>query len=217
MRSLDTKLLIAHSFIDLVEAGDFKKVSVSDIVLASHKNRKTFYYHFPDRSKLTVWIFRYNLSRNLTEAIPPQYLVYNKAEDKELAPFPYYTFIKEGVRSINGAPFFEQLDRTFNDHKSFYAQALADNAADGLTAYLLRLYTPALKRDIEFILSNRFLNDRNQEFLAEFYTGAFVSYLTKRVQARESQPLASVTGAFGNLIHDSIAEEIGKQQQERML
>jgi hypothetical protein len=44
-----------------------------------------------------------------------------------------------------------------------------------------------------------------------------VSYLTKRVQARESLPLSAVTGAFGNLIHDSIAEEISKQQQERML
>ena len=32
------------------------KVSVSNIVERSQRNRKTFYYHFSDRSKLIQWM-----------------------------------------------------------------------------------------------------------------------------------------------------------------
>lgn len=217
MSSLDTKLLIAHSFITLVEAGDYRKVSVSDIVAASKKNRKTFYYHFPDRSKLVTWIFRYDLAQCLKRIVPEDGLVYNKRDPKELAGFPYYTFIKDGVRSIDGAPFFLSLDACFTARQAYYAQVLSDTTAEGLPAYMRELYTPALRHDIEFILSNRFLNERNQQFLAEFYTGAFITYFSTRVLGHDVPALASVAGPFQNLIHDSIAGEISRQQQERML
>ena len=46
MSTLDTKRLIASAFVQLCEEHPLKKVSVSDIIEKTGKNRKTFYYHF---------------------------------------------------------------------------------------------------------------------------------------------------------------------------
>ena len=43
MRTLDTKLLIADALVELCATHPLKKVSISDIVERTGKNRKTFY------------------------------------------------------------------------------------------------------------------------------------------------------------------------------
>ena len=45
-----------------------------------------------------------------------------------------------------------------------------------LRNYLYNLYVNAIKRDIDIILSNRYLPQDNIDFLAEFYTCAFLYY-----------------------------------------
>lgn len=217
MSALDTKVLIAESFISLVESGDYRKVSVSDIVAASGKNRKTFYYHFSDKSRLVVWIFRWDLAKELTKRVSEEHLVYPKSDPDCTELFPYYTFIKSGVRSIDATPFFEAFDACLRKRPHFYSQVLADYARDGLGAYLHQLYTPALLRDIKTILSNRYLKDVNQQFLAEVSVDAFLSYFTRRAIAGITTPASAEAGPFKNIIHDALAEEITRQQQDRVL
>ena len=66
MGTLDTKLLIADALVQLCEEQPLKKVSISDIVERTGKNRKTFYYHFEDRmlslfgSSDTIWDSSFN-------------------------------------------------------------------------------------------------------------------------------------------------------------
>ena len=52
MGTLDTKLLISDALVQLCEEQPLKKVSISDIVERTGKNRKTFYYHFEDKNAL---------------------------------------------------------------------------------------------------------------------------------------------------------------------
>lgn len=54
MGPLDTKLLIADAFVELCDEMPLKKVSISDIVERTGKNRKTFYYHFVDKEALII-------------------------------------------------------------------------------------------------------------------------------------------------------------------
>ncbi|MCR5582893.1 MAG: TetR/AcrR family transcriptional regulator C-terminal domain-containing protein [Eggerthellaceae bacterium] len=219
MGSIDTKLLIAQSFIGLVEQEGLQKVSVSNIVERSQRNRKTFYYHFSDRSKLIQWIFRYGMAEELKKRVREDELVYPKNDTGDLARLPYYTFTKEGVRSINADAFFEALDACFRSKKKYYADVLSETGIDSLSEYLFQLYVPALRNDIEFILSNRFLNEANQQFLAEFYTGAFITYYKRRIceKLADGERVLADMGPFSNIIHSSIASEINAQQRERML
>ena len=52
MGSVDTMKLMGDAFVSLARRFPLEKISVSDIVAASGKNRKTFYYHFNDKSHL---------------------------------------------------------------------------------------------------------------------------------------------------------------------
>jgi AcrR family transcriptional regulator len=72
MNSFDTKYLIAKTFIELCDKASIQKVSISDIVNATGKNRKTFYYHFDDKNSLIMWIFRYDMGGILKDKFPPR-------------------------------------------------------------------------------------------------------------------------------------------------
>ena len=61
-----------------------------------------------------------------------------------------------------------------------------DNNPYSLRNYLYNLYLPALRRDIHIILSNRYLPEENIQFLAEFYTCAFLYYHIRKCD----QPLS---------------------------
>ena len=55
MNALSTMLLIADAFVSLCDEMPLRKVSISDIVQRTGKNRKTFYYHFEDIFSLLQW------------------------------------------------------------------------------------------------------------------------------------------------------------------
>ena len=63
MSAMNTMLLIVDAFVSLCDEMPLQKVSISDIVERTGKNRKTFYYHFVDKNYLIDWIFRYDLGQ----------------------------------------------------------------------------------------------------------------------------------------------------------
>ena len=112
MASSDTMELMGESFVSLAEKLPIERISVSDIVAASGKNRKTFYYHFEDKAHLIRWVFRNDLAETLLERFDSDHLVYEREEDGAIADKPYYAFKKVGVRSRDGSEFFQALADT---------------------------------------------------------------------------------------------------------
>ena len=98
MGSMNTMSLIAETFVSLTEHEPPEKIAVSDIVAASGKNRKTFYYHFVDKNHLIAWIFRCDLGMLLRKRFDENLLVYEHDETGKdpLAQHPYYMFNKKG-------------------------------------------------------------------------------------------------------------------------
>lgn len=217
MGSIDTMTLLGNSFISLAEHLPIEKISVSDIVAASSKNRKTFYYHFEGKESLIRWIFRRDLGAVLTERIEPEELVYEKSGVQTLLPYPYYICKKVGVRSLDGSEFAFALAACFQNRRSYYAKVLRLSGPDSLGAYLRALYIPAFESDIRFILSNRYLAEGNVRFLAEFYVGALLSYLFEKVCDPTCADLMANVKPFQNIIHSSLESEIKKQQLKRVL
>lgn len=217
MGSTDTMKLMGDAFVELAEQRPLEKISVSDIVAASGKNRKTFYYHFEGKSHLIRWVFRSDLAHMLQNRFEGARLVYEEDREGPMAELPYYAFKKVGIRSLDGSDFLRTLSDTFQNRRSYYAKALRSDEPDGLRAYLHELYTPALANDIRFILSNRSLDEANVRFLAEFYTGALVTYMTNRLNDPSVQDVFSDIEPFENIIHDSIEHAIKEQQFKRVL
>ncbi len=217
MGSTDTMALLGNSFIELAEHSPIEKISVSDIVSASGKNRKTFYYHFEGKESLIRWIFRKDLADTLIEHIDVEELVYERQGSGTYPDLPYYVCRKVGVRSLDGSAFSEMLATCLQNRRSFYGKVLRFTGPDSLQAYLRRLYIPALTADIRFILSNRYLSDANVRFLAEFYTGAILTYIFDKVCDPTCTDILTDVKPFQNIVHSSLESEIKKQQLQRVL
>ena len=198
MGSLDTMGLLGNSFIELAQHQPIEKISVSDIVAASGKNRKTFYYHFESKEHLIRWVFRRDLADVLKANVADDDLLFEPEGNDSFPSLPYYVHKKVGVRS-------------------YYAKTLRMSGPDSLQAYLYRLYVPAMAADIRFILSNRYLSEGNVRFLSEFYTGAILSYLQHKVCDPTCADITADVKPFQNIVHSSLESEIKKQQLRRVL
>lgn len=216
MKTPSTMLLIADAFVSLCDEMPLKKVSVSDIVERTGKNRKTFYYHFENKDKLIIWLFRYDLGMVLKKHFQESSLIYEEPSDDIVSYYPYYVRQKSGVRSLDHAEFFECFAEVLESRRTFYNQALLDNGAFSLRNYLYDLYLDALKKDIRFILSNRYLSASNVDFLAEFYTSAFLYYFIRRCD-QPGKPVMGDRGPFSNIIHRTLEAEINESQRLRNL
>ena len=217
MASSDTMELMGESFVSLAEKLPIERISVSDIVAASGKNRKTFYYHFEDKNALIIWKFRYDLGLELQNRFPENILVYKKDEDPSLSSFPFYITQKSGVRSLDHSKFFDAFAIVLERNRAFYMQAFAETGPATLREYLYDLYLPALRNDITIILANRYLPEENIDFLSEFYTCAFLSYFTHKCEQPGTKHLISNAGPFSNIIHSSMESEIKEAQLRRNL
>lgn len=112
MATLSTKLLIADALVELCETDKLNKISVSDIIEMTGKNRKTFYYHFEDKESLIIWKFRYDLGQELLALFPADVLIYEDPIDKnneDYKDFPYYITQKSGVRSLDHSAFLMHM------------------------------------------------------------------------------------------------------------
>ena len=89
--------------------------------------------------------------------------------------------------------------------------------AGNLTDYLYGLFIPAMRRDVEFVLSNRQLRDASIDFLAEFYTGALLSIILRRACDPHAGRICEGIGPFSNIVHASLENTIKEQQLRRML
>ena len=216
MKTPGTMLLIADAFVSLCDEMPLKKVSFSDIVERTGKNRKTFYYHFENKDKLIIWLFRYDLGKLLEERFSESVLLYEKPSEDIVSYYPYYIRQKSGVRSLSHAEFFDCFAEVIESRRNFYNQALLDNGPFSLRNYLYDLYLNALKSDIELILSNRYLPSNNADFLAEFYTGAFLYYFIRRCD-QPGKPVMGDRGPFSNIIHRTLETEINESQRMRNL
>ena len=217
MGSLDTMGLLGNSFIELAEHQPIEKISVSDIVAASGKNRKTFYYHFESKEHLIRWVFRRDLADVLKANVADDDLLFEPEGDDSFPSLPYSVHKKVGVRSLDGSVFFDMLAECFQYRRSYYAKTLRMSGPDSLQAYLYRLYVPAMAADIRFILSNRYLSEGNVRFLSEFYTGAILSYLQHKVCDPTCTDITADVKPFQNIVHSSLESEIKKQQLRRVL
>lgn len=219
MGSQGTMQLIAETFVTLTETDPPEKIAVSDIVAASGKNRKTFYYHFVDKNHLIAWIFRFDLGTLLLDRFGEDQLVYESDRNGKdpSSRYPYYLFNKKGVRSLDHSEFFYVLAECLQNRRAYYAKVLRDGAQNSLRDYLYRLYAPALEKDVRFILSNRYLKEESVRFLAEFSTGAFLSYFIGQTMNPQKTDITEGVGPFANIVHSSLENEIKEQQLRRML
>lgn len=184
------------------------------------KHRKTFYYHFTNTDQLTIWIFRYDLAKCLQNSFPHDILIYEKGEEQEIFPeFPFYLRNRRKGSLIYNAPFFEALASTLEQRRFYYRKVFAETSRSVLQNYMYNLYCPILKDDILYLIDaclshekeidvvkvkNHLNKKASVDFLAEYYTGAFIFRLTRRLNFAQNRRTLNDIVPFENVTHDSL-------------
>ncbi len=218
-RNVEAKLSLAESFAELAEAMPLDRITVNMVVDQLGKHRKTFYYHFSDKSQLVVWLFRYELACKLEKTFAPGQLVYEASDDR-YAAFPYYVRNVDEDGRIYNALFFDAAYSCLERRRAYYRNVLSSLGPGTLEHYLLELYRPALTEDIRYLIDQelskcsaisreglRMRVDRgcSVAFLADFFTGAFISRYIQRLNYAPIGRTAEQVSPFENVIHDSLS------------
>ncbi|MGN0072999.1 MAG: TetR family transcriptional regulator [Coriobacteriales bacterium] len=222
----EAKLRFATAFVSLVASQPPDKVTIGQIVEQAGKNRKTFYYHFEDKSALVRWLFRYDIACELERYFPPEELVFEAAGDNEhLAGLPFYARHNRQDGTIDNTMFFEVFSRSLEKHRDYYHQVFSHVGGDSLDNYLHQIYTPCLREDVLYLI-DRELGMRGGvdapsikremegsaavDFLAEFFTGSFISRVIMRIHDTGFNRSMYDIAPFENVIHESLQLMIAK-------
>ena len=217
-KSIEAKLALAESFVELAEVMPLDSVTINMVVDQVGKHRKTFYYHFSDKNQLIIWLFRYELANELLKEFGSERLVYQSVEG-DFPQFPFYLRNADDGRQIYNAPSFDAMYRCLERRRRYYRCVFSKIGPGTLEHYLLNLYQPVLADDIRFLLEGSLREhsdiaraaireriDRRYslDFLAEFFTGAFVSRFIQRLNYASTGRTAEDISPFENVIHDSM-------------
>lgn len=228
-RGIEAKLALAQSFVELAETVPIDDITVNMIVDGLGKHRKTFYYHFPSKSHLIVWLFRYELAKELEKRFASEQLVFGLEED-EFAEFAFYTRGVDDGRRIYNAPFFDGLYGCFERRRNYYRNVFSRLGPGTLEHYLLTLYLPVITDDIHYLIEQKVSEQKlmlqediriqldrgySVDFLAEFFTGAFISRYIQRLNYASVGRTAEEISPFENVIHDSLGWLIHQEVARR--
>ena len=201
-----TREEIVRVFKDLVIQGHHEKITVQTISELSNISRKTFYYHFPDKTKLIRWIFRYELGSALAEQCSVSDLIFLPGDSRlEYPEIPYYARTPIGVRSLDGSRFFRILGSYLQDNREYYRQVVSNRSFSNFIRYITALYQQAFIGDVRFVLGGRMLPQESISQLGRYFSNAaIVNYFDALIHSN-SDLRCLIPEDFSNINHESLS------------
>lgn len=183
--SLMTKKALANSLKRLMRKKPLQKITIKDIVSDCGVNRQTFYYHFQDIYDLLDWIYETEIIDDMHE-----YKTYEKWQQGFLKIFCYIEDNKEFCMNT--------LDSLGKEH---LANFLHDNTFD-----LLISVVNEVSEDMDVL-------DEDKEFIANFYTCAFVNLVIIWMKDGMKESPKDTIGKLNKLIDGDIERGLKKYEQ----
>ena len=177
-----TKKLFAQVLLELAATQPLAKISISDIVGAAKKNRKTFYYHFVDKTELISWVLRADLADDLARHYPSHELTTGDNLHDTFVDCPY--FVKQTTTPC--ALIVTSLTRVFEARREFYLQVLKSSLGQMIFNQLFALFVPLFEQSIKQVYgktSCAMLTSTQMTILAEHEVSALMTLAFRRFLA----------------------------------
>ena len=202
------KELIVDAFIANVQASSLRSVQVAKLIEELGINRNTFYYHFPSKYDVALYVFRTDLAAHLEAAFPKDELV-STPLGKNGKPLPCFVRHEIGARTLDVGDFFKELVRCVLSRPAFYSK-LFDCTEPEFRTLIEELYRPLVKADLEFMLGGRYLPPSTLEFFEQQYTGLI--YSTAEYYLRHSRDaeamLDTAVNPFWNMPYEALVHAL---------
>ena len=161
---------IAHAFMALVPKSPTKRVTVAELARFLDMDRKTFYNYFDNIDNLMVWIYRDYLSSMLDGRA---FDGWSKAtpSDARFDPYPDLPFYARNVRGsmLDQGPYFKTMAYHWEDHRQYYSVVFSSTCYIDLFNYIVALFQPLFREDVEFFLAGRDMPGIVVDFLSEYH------------------------------------------------
>ncbi|MDO4854104.1 MAG: hypothetical protein Q4A43_01575 [Coriobacteriia bacterium] len=166
---------IADEFKRMTIEKSLSKVRIAELIDKLGINRNTFYYYYGSKLDVAYWIFRWELNRALEHELPSGLLVYSDCElkDGSIERLAYWTHEETGARTLDKTKFFNALMHCLSRDIPFYRKVFTPGETE-FTDWLCGLWSAAAKKDIDFILSGRPMNETVREYLARSYASQII-------------------------------------------
>ena len=142
IQRVDTKEIIAESFLELVRKQPIKKIRVLDIVSNCSMSRESFYYHFNDKYELMFWIYDKHLGKMIDDSIVNRSIIETQVDILEI--MQRYKFFYKAV--LFDDEFSERLLKIYvsNIEKCVVAKLGADALKDPDIDFSIHFYANGL-------------------------------------------------------------------------
>lgn len=208
---------IIDTFIAMVESSSASKVHVADLINELDINRNTFYYYFSNKQDVSEYIFRTDLHESLIERFKADQLVFSPCSGKGSSNIQraYYVHIETGARTLDMSEFCRTLVDTLNQRRTFYRKLLSPLEID-FYHLLEALYTPALEKDIEFMLNGRYMHPVSQRMLAQSCCNALLASARFSIETSQIDVLSDPrVFPYWNIIQEALYNAIEKHPTNR--
>lgn len=216
MSAPDTKVLIANTFIGMVTERPYEKVRISGLIEACQVSRTAFYYHFPNKVSIAMWIFRTDLTHALQNNLPASKLITCPVDERQEDELPYYVHDEMGGHALDATDFFVSLSECLLKNVALYKSLLMDPSHEFCTQITL-LYTPAIIDDLAFMLGSRYLPEQTKGMLIELSVAHiinFIRFIVFRINPDETTNRQAIT-PFCNYLHESLYNALRAHPMQR--
>ena len=208
---------IACTFKKLLQTNSYSGVTVQDIANEADISRKTFYYHFFNKSDLVKYIFRADLANELKRLFPTDELVCDTGlrEDK----YRYYPFFtRDYFGEHDKKAFFNVFSRYIGKNSDYYQKLFRCEDWNYLENYLIEIYRPRLKKIIASFFAEYKVEAPAEivDYLASYYAHSTVLWVLHRHVTKQRHYSEETKDYLGNLFYDNIHNSV-EIQARRLL
>jgi probable dihydroxyacetone kinase regulator len=171
-----TRNLLSDSLKDLMLIKPLNKITVQEIVDRCTLNRRTFYYHFKDIYDLLEWMYK-------KEAIA------------ELQKRATYNTWQEG---------FLNLFLYIQNNKKICLCAFHSLGREHLESFLYSVTYQLIQHVVDTQTGDLQVNEEHKNFLANFYTIAFLGIVIQWMQNGMKEQPQKITEALSITVHGSM-------------
>ena len=177
-----TKKILANSLKKLMLKKPLARITIKDIVNDCGFNRQTFYYHFQDIYDLLGWTYK-------TEVVD------------SISDFKTYDNWPQG---------FLRIFQYVKDNKSFCINTFNSLGRDHLENFLYNQIFYMIIDVIEEISINSNISSKEKEFIANFYTYAFIGILTSWIKTNMEENPEDIIKKVEKLINGNIKKAVSR-------
>lgn len=209
MQKASVRQRFAQVFMALVPLTPNKRVSVTSLCDHLGINRKTFYHYFDNIDQLMIWIYRNYLATMLDgerfarweKVCPPP---------SAFDPYPDLVFYARNIQdgSLCQAAYFKEMAYHWENHREYYSVVFSSTCYIDLFDYIVALFLPPFREDVEFFLEGRNMPAVAIDFLAEYHVMGVFGRLRYHYTQTNKFIMQNEIDPFWNYAHTVMRESV---------